>query len=43
MPAVRRAGVTLAAGHLQESGYLRYCRGVIRIVDRDGLESAACE
>lgn len=43
MLGVRRAGVTEAAGSLQESGYIRYSRGRVEIVDRDGLESAACE
>ena len=39
----RRESVTVAAGHLQDAGLIHYCRGHIRIVDRVGLESAACE
>jgi CRP-like cAMP-binding protein len=43
MLAVRRAGVTVAAGSLQKSGFIRYEQGRIRITDRRGLEAAACE
>ena len=41
--AVRRAGVTVAAGAFQKAGLITYHRGRIRIVDRAGLEAAACE
>jgi CRP-like cAMP-binding protein len=39
----RRETVTVAAGHLQDAGLIRYSRGHIAIVDRKGLEAAACE
>lgn len=39
----RRESVTVAAGHLQDAGLIHYCRGHITILDRVGLESAACE
>ena len=38
-----RSDVTLAATALQQSGYIRYCRGSLTILDRRGLETAACE
>jgi len=39
----RRATVTLSAGILQAAGLIRYHRGRVTIVDRDGLESVSCE
>ena len=38
-----RTGVTMAAGSLQDAGLIRYKRGKITILDRPGLEDAACE
>jgi len=43
MLGVRRESVTDAAGHLQSLGYIRYRRGHIGVLDRAGLETAACE
>ena len=43
MLGVRRATVTEALGTLQQTGAIRSARGRITIVDRPGLEAAACE
>ena len=43
MLAVRRPTVSLIAQELQSAGLIRYSRGRILIVDRDGLERVACE
>lgn len=43
MLGVTRPGVTIAAGALQKLGLIQYSRGKINIVDRAGLEQAACE
>jgi CRP-like cAMP-binding protein len=42
MLGVRRATVNLAFGKLRESGSIRYIRGRITIVDREGLVSVSC-
>ncbi|MCC7278620.1 MAG: Crp/Fnr family transcriptional regulator [Chromatiaceae bacterium] len=42
MLGVRRSGITIAAGALQQRGLIHYVRGEINILDRPGLEVAAC-
>jgi CRP-like cAMP-binding protein len=39
----RRSTVTLAVGMLQQAGLIRSARGCVQILDRAGLENAACE
>jgi CRP-like cAMP-binding protein len=43
MLGVRREGVTVAAGRLQDDGAISYVRGRIQILDRAKLEATACE
>ena len=43
MLGIRRAGVTVAAGRLQDEGVIKYKRGHIWIIDRQGLEKISCE
>jgi CRP-like cAMP-binding protein len=43
MIGVRREGITEAAGHLKQAGFIRYRRGHITVIDRSGLESRVCE
>ncbi|MES1200012.1 MAG: Crp/Fnr family transcriptional regulator [Pseudomonadota bacterium] len=43
MLGVRRSTVSIAAGALQKAGVIRYQHGRITILDRVGLENAACE
>jgi CRP-like cAMP-binding protein len=43
MLGVRRESVTEAAGRLKQSGFIRYRRGHVCVIDRHGLESCACE
>ena len=38
-----RPSVTVAAGSLQKAGVIEYKRGQVRVVNREGLEQAACE
>jgi CRP-like cAMP-binding protein len=42
MLGVRRVGITAAAGALQDRGLISYRRGILSVLDRRGLEGAAC-
>lgn len=42
MLGVRRVGVTAAASALQRNGLIQYHRGEMKVLDRKGLEAAAC-
>jgi CRP-like cAMP-binding protein len=43
MLGVRREGVTESANKLQHLGLIRYVRGHITVIDRQGLEKRSCE
>jgi CRP-like cAMP-binding protein len=42
MLGVRRASVSVAQAMLQKAGLIRYTRGAITVLDREGLEDASC-
>lgn len=42
MLGMRRVGITAAASALQRSGLIEYHRGELTVLDRKGLEAAAC-
>ena len=43
MLGVRRPSVSIAMGMLSRAGFTRYKRGKVEVLDRNGLEEAACE
>jgi CRP-like cAMP-binding protein len=42
MLGVRRVGITTAASAMQRKGLIKYHRGLLTVMDRRGLKSAAC-
>jgi len=43
MLGVRRTTVSLAAHTFQQAGLIRYRRGKVELIDREGLEAVSCE
>lgn len=43
MLGVRRSGVTVAAGHLQQKQIISYSRGIISVLNYRALQAEACE
>lgn len=43
MLGTRRSTVTLAIGMLEKAGFIEHSRGNVKVTNRAGLESAACE
>jgi CRP-like cAMP-binding protein len=43
MLGVHRQTVSIVAGTLQRAGFIRYRRGLVRVLERQGLEDTACE
>ncbi len=43
MLGVQRPSVTLVVGTLQKAGLIRHQKGEMQVLDRPGLEAAACE
>lgn len=43
MLGANRATVSLTAGIFQQAGLIRYARGIVTILNREGLEQIACE
>lgn len=43
MLGVKRPTVSVVAGTLQQAGLIRYTHGRVTVLDRQGLEAAACE
>jgi CRP-like cAMP-binding protein len=43
MLGVRRQGVTESAGKLEREGLITYSRGLIKVLDRPGIEARVCE
>ena len=43
MLGVRRTSVSLVAGNLQKSGFIRYRRGHIQLLDIEAIQSGSCE
>ncbi|MEO7494108.1 MAG: helix-turn-helix domain-containing protein [Massilia sp.] len=43
MLGVHRPSVSLMAGAFQQAGFIKYRRGAMSILNREGLEEASCE
>jgi CRP-like cAMP-binding protein len=43
MLGVQRAGVSIAASFLKQAALIHYARGSVTVLNRSGLEDAACE